>query len=406
VTRLAAVVAALIVASPLWAQQRASQQAQRTPQTGRTAESAVAVVDREIRQTQAALDSIRTEIDSGRAIVKKLQSEEGNYLSRLEQIERNISASGRYMVLVSGQIDTTEKAIARLADSLARAEADLENSRELMKKRLRSAYMTGEMSRLQMLLSVRSPTEFVHRARFFQDLNRYDRELAASIRESIIAVDEKRRAQEENKAELVKLLTEKQKEQLALVDEELMRRKLLDEVRTKRGASEAMVAELEEAHRGLNELIRILEVRRKRAREEDERQALINFEKRKGKLAWPLRGEVIGKFGRVVHPVYKTVTVNDGIDIAAKRGTPVRSVAPGTAVVSSMRGLGRFVLLDHGGGYYTIYAHLDEIDVEQDQRVAAGQEIGRSGGTFSGPRLNFKIKKMVESLNPEEWLEK
>jgi len=391
----ALVIILIAVAAPLWAQQK-----------GKAAESAVSVVEREIRQTQAALDSIRTELERGRAAVKTLQGEEGNYLSRLEQIEKNISASGRYMVLMQRQIDTAETAISRLGDSLAKAEADLGTAQEMMKKRLRHAYMAGDVSRLQMLLTARNPTEFVHRVRFFQDLNRYDRELAASIRESIAAVNRKRSAQEESRVELVKLLGDKQKEQLALVDEELLRRSLLEDVRTKRGASEAMVAELEEAHRGLNELIQMLEGRRKKAREEDERRALINFEKRKGKLDWPVRGEIIGKFGKVVHPVYKTVTVNDGIDIAARRGTSVRGVAPGTAVVSSMRGLGRFVLLDHGGGYYTIYAHLDEVSVEQDQKIVMGEEIGKSGAAYSGPRLNFKIKKMMESLNPEEWLEK
>ncbi|MCL2183305.1 MAG: peptidoglycan DD-metalloendopeptidase family protein [Chitinispirillia bacterium] len=398
VARAAALAAAAftaVFALPLHAQQK-----------GKAAESAVSVVEREIRQTQAALDSIRAVLDEGRAAVKKLQSEEGNYLSRLEQIERNITVSGRYMTMVQRQIDTTGKTIALLADSLAVAEGSLESSRELMKKRLRSLYMTGTNSEMQMLLSAGNPTEFIHRARFFQDLNSYDKELAETIRRNIAVVNEKRSAQEEGKAKLEKLLSDKQREQLVLVDEELQRRTLLEEVRTKRGASEAMVAELEEAHRGLNELIKLLETRRKRAKEEDERQALINFEKRKGKLGWPLRGEVIGKFGRVVHPVYKTVTTNDGIDIAANKGTPVKSVAPGTAVVSSMRGLGRFVLLDHGGGYYTIYAHLDEIGVKQDQKVKVGEELGKSGGTYSGPKLNFKIKKMVESLNPEEWLEK
>jgi len=429
----AALIASVIGAAPLWAQQKSLQKQQDStqqkalqkpqqkapakgtpqkasqkaaPQQGKAAESAVSRVDREIKQTQAALDSIRAVLEQGRTAVRRLQSEEGNYLSRLEQIERNVNASRRYMALVQGQIDTTEMAIAVLADSLVRAESDLGSARELMKKRLRNAYMSGEISQLQMLLSVRNPTEFVNRARYFQDLNRYDRQLAASIHTGIAEVNDKRSAQEENKAGLVKLLEDKRKEQLALVDEELMRRTLLDEVRTKRGASEAMVVELEAAHRELNELIKLLETRRKTAREEDERQALINFEKRKGKLAWPLRGEVIGRFGRVVHPVYGTVTVNDGIDIAAVRGSSVKSVAHGTAVVSSMRGLGRFVLLDHGGGYYTIYANLDEVSVKQDQKVAMGEEVGRSGGTYSGPRLNFKIKKMIESLNPEEWLEK
>jgi len=419
----AAIAAALTLAAPLWAQQKASKPAQ--PKTAqqkaspakpsqKTAGTAVAAVEREIRQTQGALDSIRAELEKGRARFRELQNEEGTYLSRLEQIEKNISASGRYMDMLQKQIDTTEKTLGLLNDSLVIAEAGLYGARETMKRRLRSAYMTGEINRLQVLFTAKSPTEFVHRVRFFQDLNRYDRQLAASIKGSIVKVNEKKNAHEENRIKLIKLLADKKTEQTALVEEEAQRRVVLKDVRTQKEASAAMVAELEEAHRGLNALITMLEERRKRAKEEDERQALINFEKRKGKLGWPARGEVTAKFGRVVHPVYKTVTDNDGIDIAVKKGTPVRNVAPGTALIGSilykdgpsLRGLGRYVIVDHGGGYYTIYAHLDEITTGHEQKIGTGDEIGKSGSRYSEPKLSFKIKKMIESLNPEEWLEK
>jgi septal ring factor EnvC (AmiA/AmiB activator) len=384
-------------ALPLHAQQR------------RVAESPVSAVERELQQKQSALDSVRTELERGRTRVRELQSEEGNYLGRLEQIERNISVSGRYMELLQRQIDTTETALAQLGDSLANAEANLRNAQELMRKRLRSAQRMGEVSRLEMLLTARNPAELVHRVRSIQDLGSYDRRLAESIRQHIATVGEKRTSQEENRRKLVNLLTDRRNEQTVLVEEETLRRSLLEEVRTRRSASETLLAELEEAHRGLDALIRMLEGRRRAAREEEERerQALVNFEMRKGRLSWPLRGEVTGRFGRVVHPVYRTVTMNDGIDIAAQRGTPVRNVAPGTvAHTGSMRGLGRFVLVDHGGSYFTIYSHLDEIVVRQEQNVGLGAELGKSGTSFSGPKLNFKIKKSVESLDPEEWLER
>jgi septal ring factor EnvC (AmiA/AmiB activator) len=382
----------------------------------KAAESAVSKVETEIKQTQGALDSIKTELEKGRAKFKELQSEEGNYLSRLEQLEKNISISGQYMELVQSRIDTTEKTLELLGDSLSRAEANLLSARERMKQRLRMAYMTGEMNGLQMLLSAKNPTEFIYRVRYFQEINRYDRRLAETIRESIASVNEKKTAQEESRLALVKLLNEKKDELAAQRAEESSRRSVLNEIRTNKTAIAAMVSELEEAQRELDAIIKVLEERKKRvseeerkAREEQERKAAVTFERRKGKLSWPVRGEVTSKFGKVVHPVYKTIIMNNGIDIAASKGTSVKSVAQGTvAHVGSMRGLGRLVIVDHNGGFLTIYAHLDEINVTQNQNVSIGTEIGTVGetGTAGGAKLHFEIRKAAESMDPEEWLER
>lgn len=378
-------------------------------QRGKSAESAVTIVEREIKQRQGALDSVKTELEKGRTILKELQKEEGNYLSRLERLERNISVSSVYIGIVQRQIDTTEQLLVILNDSLGKAEKELLTARELMKRRLRSAYMTGEESRLQMILTAKSPVEFLHRIRFFQDLNSYDKRLAESIRRSIISVSGQRAVQEKSKQELEKLFADRKKEQQTLLSEEASRRTVLEDIRTKKSSYAAMVAELEQAQRELDAIVNVLTDRRKKAKEDEERRALIAFEKRKGKLAWPVTGSIISKFGRVVHPVYQTVIMNDGIDIAAKKGAPVKSVAPGSvAHVGSMRGLGRLVIVDHSGGFMTIYAHLDEISVIRDQEVALGAELGKVGetGTAGGAKLQFQIRKAAETLNPEEWLER
>jgi len=392
------------------ANQQKPASAQQKSWTTESASPAVAAVEKELNKTQGALDSIKAELERGRLRFKELQHEEGNYLSRLEQIEKNIYSSGKYADLVQKQIDTTEITLVTLGDSLTKAETDLRRARELMKKRLRNAYMTGAVNKLQMLLTSGSPSEFVRRVRYFQDLNRYDRRLTASIRESIVSVNDKRGAMEENRDKLVKLLSDKKREQQILVAEEAQRRTVLSDIRTKKSAHETMVAELEEAQNELDALIKTLEGRRKKVKEEEEeRRAAVSFENRKGKLPWPLRGEVVRKFGNVVHPVYKTITPNNGIDIAAKKGETVRSAATGeVALVKWMRGYGRCVFIDHSGGYYTLYAHLDEVSVTENAKVFSGAEIGKAGetGTTGGPKLHFEIKLRAESLNPEEWLEK
>jgi septal ring factor EnvC (AmiA/AmiB activator) len=401
---------------PLWAQSKAPAKAPaktatkaKAPAKAKSTESAVVIVEREMRQKQGALDSVKTELEKGRAQLRQLQREEGNYLSRLEQLERNISAGGVYIGIVQRQIDTTEQFLVILNDSLARSEVQLKTAREVMKRRLRNIYMAGEENRLQKLLSARSPAEFVHRIRYFQDLNRYDRELSASIQESIISVSEKKSVQESSRRELQLLIAGRKKEQQQLLSEEASRRTVLEDIRTKKSSFSAMVAELEAAQRELDAIVNLLEGRRKRAKEEEERMAKISFEKRKGKLAWPVSGRVISKYGRVVHPVYQTVIMNDGIDISAQKGASVKSVAAGTvAHVGSMRGLGRLVIVDHAGGFMTIYAHLDQISVARDQAVELGTELGKVGetGTAGGAKLQFQIRKAAETLNPEEWLQR
>ena len=364
-------------------------------------ENATSQFDREIRAKSGSLDSVRVELEKGRAKLKDLQKEEGNYLEKLEQLEKNIGASRSYLQIIGLRIDTVEQTIENLQDSLEQAQTKLGDRQSVMKKRLRQAYMSGNPQLVLLLLTSRSPLEIINRARYIEELNRYDQGLVNDINQTKARIDISKQTRQVEYEKLTALLADKKDEQEQLVKEENDRRAMLDDVRSKKKSYMAMISELEAAQKELNNILKLLEKKKKTAKEkEKERLNSVAFEKKKGKLPWPVEGKVIAGFGKVVHPVYKTVIMNNGIDIGAKQGDAVQCVANGTVIhVGWMRGLGKLVIIDHSGGFITIYAHLDSINVVQAQKLELGSVIGSVGetGSLGGAQLHFEIRNQ---LNP------
>jgi murein hydrolase activator len=380
------------------------------PAMGRK-ERIVTVYDRQLKKKADALDSIRTEIDKRRIKISALEKAEGNYLARLEYLEMNIAASRQYLVMLSRRIDTAETTIVRLTDSLEQARSLLAGRQTVMKQRLRRAYMTGTLSPLMTLFMARNPLDLVHRARYLEEVHRYDLTLAEKIDRTRHAIDGKKRSFETKRAELGALLREKKKENQLLLKEETSRRAIIADIRSKKKFNVAVIAELESAQKELNAIIRLLEEKRKKAMEQPRPSPATGprsaFERQKGRLPWPLDGQVVNRFGKIVHPLYQTVTMNNGIDIGATPGQSVRCVAAGTVIYTgSMRGLGRLIIVEHGGDYLTIYSHLDEIIVSVNQTVAAGTTLGSVSGADDTGRalLHFEIRKSTDSLDPIPWL--
>jgi septal ring factor EnvC (AmiA/AmiB activator) len=379
------------------------------PLGARKTDRAVAVYEKQLQKKTDALDSVRTEISKRRKKIEELDKAEGSYLARLEYLETNIAASKHYLVMLANRIDTAETTIVRLTDSLEQARALLADRQEVMKQRLRRAYMTGNLSPLMTLLMARNPLDVIHRARYLEEVHRYDQNLVGKIDRTRQAIDDKRRSFEAKRAELGALLREKKKENEMLLKEEASRRAIVADIRSKKKANTQMIAELESVQKELNAIIRLLEWKRKKAEERARPTggARSAFERQKGALPWPLDGPIVARFGKIVHPLYFTVTINNGVDIGAKAGQTVRCIADGTIMYTgTMRGLGRLVIVDHGGDYLTIYAHLEEISVSANMTVAAGTTLGRVGSTGDAESalLHFEIRKSTDSLDPLLWL--
>lgn len=368
--------------------------------------SDVIMYEHEIKQKANALDSIKEELRRGREKLSELETKEGNIQERIDQIEKNIVSSKAYLELLTRKIDSVEIQIAILMDSVTVAGRKLHDRQFVMERRLRKAYMSGNPNLIMLLLSSENPAEFINKTRYIQLLKRYDLELLKQINRVRDDFDTRKSSYQDERVRLDALVSTKKQEHVTLVKEEDHRKEMLDEVRTKKKSYTAIVAELEKSQKELNEIIKIIENKRKRARQPGDSRKLLSFERRKGKLPWPLVGKIVAKFGMLVHPVYKTVTMNNGIDILPKSSMAVMGVAPGTIIhVGFMRGLGKLVIVDHSGGYITVYAHLNDIGVKVDQEIESGTIIGRlaSGGTDRS--LHFEIRKSTNALDPSDWLE-
>lgn len=171
---------------------------------------------------------------------------------------------------------------------------------------------------------------------------------------------------------------------------------LLASIGAEQNRMSRLIAELEASERELATLVGDLSS-----------QGASGFRARKGLLPMPTDGLVEVGFGKVVNPRFNTVTVQKGIDVRAKAGTPVVSVGDGTVVfVGWLKGYGTLVIIDHGGGYHSLYAHLASTEVEVGTQVSEGESIGTVGdtGSLKGPYLYFEIRKQGQAIDPQPWL--
>lgn len=365
--------------------------------------------DKSIKEKSAAVDSIKNELDRGRRRVKELEKKEGAYLEQLQALEKNIEVSNAYLGKITERIAGLTVYIDVLKDSLVIVSDALSRREAKMKKRLRDIYKTGKPELVEIIITSGNISDMLTRVKYFQELKQYDKMLILSIDSTrAVVVDNKERLENEQE-QLSALKSGKEAEKEELLVERKKRETVLVEVKTEKKAYVAMVKELEQAQQELNLLVKRLEKKRKKVEEEFRKGLKIAFEKRKGSLPWPVDGKVIRVYGRIVHPVYKTTTMSNGIDIKVRKGETIVCVAPGKVdYIGWMRGYGKFVIVNHFGGYLSIYAHLDKITVTEDQEVKYGQEVGFAGetGSLNGPKLHFQIRQSSETLDPRKWLEK
>jgi murein DD-endopeptidase MepM/ murein hydrolase activator NlpD len=122
-----------------------------------------------------------------------------------------------------------------------------------------------------------------------------------------------------------------------------------------------------------------------------------------GRFVWPVKGRVLSRFGPKAGGLY-----NDGINISAKRGEPVRAAENGVVAYAGneLRGFGNLLLIRHEKGWMTAYAHADKLLVKRGQKVKRGQVVGHAGtsGSVDKPQVHFEIRKGNNAVNPLKYL--
>lgn len=389
----------LSLAAPPANAQVAEAQAQAAPDTATGTAG-----DPEIEAQRRELESLKKQLDERREIGRHLKGREKSLLGQLRESEKNLQLTVRYLNALERRRKSVASSLGDATSELARTAVQLESERRRLSWRLREIYKRGRSADLEYVLSARSFGDLVTRTYYLARIAQEDRGhmLLTQARRGQVA-DTKSRL-EARKRELDRLKAETDRERRALGRIRAERRTLLNKIRSDAKSNEQAAQELERASRRIRGLIDELEKRRLSGG----RPPVLfgDFGKNKGRLPWPVAGSVARSFGQQKNPRFNTTTFNSGVDIAAKFGAPITAVAKGRVdYVNWLEGYGKCAIINHGGGFYTLYANASEILVSVGKDVAAGETIGRVGDTGStiGTALHFEIRKGREALNPLEW---
>jgi len=352
-----------------------------------------------IRQERADLERRMLEL---RASLHDLSEEVANLNARRAATERLVAALDRQLESINSDVDEATR-------NMTRTEAELADKRATLKRRLVDIYKRGPLFTTEVLLSAQSFGELVARYKYLHMLALHDRALVARVQELRDQVARDRDRLVSLQAALVQNRDDKRMEEDNLRDLERERASKLAEAQLSARRTEQSIDRLRRTEAQLASTIASLEAERRRA-EVGRGSAVRSTSSIKtsdyGQLDWPVDGPLVYSYGKTQTASNATIRWN-GVGIQAAVGTAVHAVAAGTVVsVGSLGTYGTTVIIEHGGGDYSIYGSLARADVRLHETVEKGQEIGTVGISDPDypPHLHFEIRHGGPAVDPASWL--
>jgi len=374
-------------------------------------------IQKDIDSRKTKLQSLRNEIKEieERLLLKNKEAISSteillnleNKISLTEKLIRSLNKEERY---INGLIQSTEKQIREMETLLIKLKNQLT-------QRLQYLYVHGRPTVLETVLLADDWNNAIYRIKYLDVLAEYEKILRQEMKQTLAELaDEKIKLVIERNRK-TSLLNEKRKEGSNLERDKKERKNILANIKRDKGKLEKsrsvksqVISEMEALIKKLysdKEAMKKREAELARIRAEQNRATTGNFAKMKGRLPWPVQGRIIGKFGTSRNPGTGVVIENVGIDIQAKSGTAVKSVLDGVvSTITYIRGHGNIIIIDHGGGFSTVYAQIENINVHENEYVQRGSTIATvvKAENNTSAKLHFEVWGNQQKLNPEIWL--
>ena len=373
-------------------------------------------IESDIKYHSDELTKIRSEITQFEKRISESANREKSEIERLNEIDEEISLVRNLIFRLRKEEKRKEKLISEAKDIIVQKELKHEELLKRYSKRIVNTYKKGRLSDLEKLLDSRSWEQAVYRAKYLEIISNYDKSLSSEIKLNINEINNKKGVLQSELIDIKKIDKEKISRKKWLEQRRKIRGKQLGDLKRDR---QEMIVAMKERKKAAGEMERIItRLERERAiriaelerrRKEIEMVASKPFNELKGNLPWPIEGKVISQFGTFRNPNLKTIIENTGIDISAQIGGNVKSIYDGiVTTVTYIRGYGNTVIIDHGDGFYSVYTHVIDIEVDENSYVDALDVIARVGdsGSLDGAKLHFEIWANREKVNPELWLKK
>ena len=360
-----------------------------------------ASLDSQIAAEERKREELTRQVQAYRKQIRQMGAKVEGLLNRVNTLQQEESMARQEITLLELQSGKIKENISSL-DGLIEAErVNIEVLSQRISGRIVDMYKYGSTGRLRAIFASRSVLEAVEDAYVLKTVNARDEEILTQMEERRKTLEARRNAKEEEGEKLnEKAAAIKEEREKYRVSEEKAR-KMIDEIRRKKILAEKAVEEALEAERAAG--VMIAELQRKR------KTVYLPATGKGSKFDWPLRGVMSSPFGERTHPILKRKILHSGIDLVAPNNAPIKTAAPGEVIYNGwLRGYGRVVVVDHGRGYSTLYAHLSASLVREGQVVKAGAVIAKVGrtGNVTGYHLHFEVRQYGTPVNPIKYLKR
>lgn len=365
--------------------------------------------DARLRDNRQELARIRAERDALQARMDKLQSSAHSISEELQNVNRQHAVTQHAVKSLDEQLGYIGDEVRQTSGNLVRAQDEVTTKRAVLRHRLVEIYKRGSLFDFEAMLSADSFGELVARYKYLHEIAVRDRALLQRVEELQSTIRGKQHQLVTLQGDVRDNRSQKEQEEARLLQLQKQQQQSLVRVKKDTRKTQQRLAEIRRSEGRLNNIIASIEAERRNATTRSSAVARGASSIRTsdyGTLAWPVDGEIVYNFGRVINP-NNTTTRWNGIGIAAAQGTAVRAVAAGDVVLAAPLGTyGQTVIVEHGAGDYSVYGSLNSIGVEKGAHVTKGQVVGTVGMSDPDlpPHLHFEIRHGGPAVDPATWL--
>ena len=356
-----------------------------------------------LRETQEELSKVKKRIDAVKKAIRKQYTKQSKVQKTLEKTEVSIGKINKKLKKVSRNLKKSENKIRELKLENKALQLAKASQQVALAEDLRVSYTQRRQEHIKLLLNLQQPEKFSRMMRYFDYFHQARAQRIAGFKATLQKIDDIATNMEAEALKLERLGAALNKQQMQLKDTRKERKKALTTVNSTLKTKDAKLNQLKTNQLQLEDLLTRVQ------KALDDLPAYVGkttFYSRKGKLKWPTKGRLSHRFGsRRAWGKLKW----QGIVIRARAGNPVKAVHHGRVVFSDwLIGFGLLTIIDHGGGYMSLYGHNESLLKESGEWVEAGDilaTVGNSGGRDEYG-LYFEIRRKGKPTNPTRWMAK
>ncbi len=331
--------------------------------------------------------------------LNQVKEEKNETLSEIEELSTQITESQDQLNKLNTQVKELEKQIKVVEKELKDAQEKQDAQQKALEQRIVAQYKTGTLSYWEILLNPQSPLEFLSNLHMFNKIAQYDNDLIDSIEEEKGKIEKNKEDLDNKKSELKIAKANAEKENVKLKNAKAQKNSKLAKLSDEEKKIQNQIDEEEAELANIKKQIIAA-------------QASSNTPPKYtgGKLAWPTPGyyTITSKYGMRIHPIFHVWKLHAGIDLGAPKGANFVAGEDGTVITSRLSSsYGNMVIIDHGGGITTLYAHGTTRLVSVGDKVKRGQAVLTVGstGNSTGNHAHFEVRVNGSAVDPMPYLQ-